>query len=1393
LAEWGSWRNWLIGTSSFKLGFSNVKVGLRNFLPYDFFPHIEGYKYTTGFTGVAEEIKSTARYWTGNDKITMETEDFEILVEDTWEAVRPQYEASRLSSFDYIWKNWVKKYNMGFGFGIRNAAGRLKQMTRQQVIDHFGGKAGFRDAWEKVYRNAQSLVMPSPVFTKWESLKLKKALTRSVRTVVGSAFVHSVMTYPFNYKPNHNYKPWETPSKVGMPINGQNFDRLWRSLAGYSKVWAGDMTAFDSSQPPPLLFVAREIRKKGYSLHKDYHAICQLIDISYDMLRDQPLAFKNFGDIAVKGQGATTGHTSTTPDNTIMLIANYLFAWRAITGLRAREFFNFNTLANFGDDHVLGYDPVFGWSPEKAISCMLKIGTVMRDESPGQSWLPVPGAPLPAGVEDWRDAKFSFLSKMPLPMTDDVKSEIKAAGITVDLAFGTCHDRSRLLGKIKGEVLESKNANTKSKYEALIGYMELCAHHRDIYTELAKDSIALYNKLVFETRQSGGNAKSIRKPPSYFEVVRKWYAKGVVDPDTPTPEDDDEHKIFIYDSPDPFGLFVRWLSDFPTILSPRYRNVRWADWLQNKLVERLVWPIEYIAKANFITNDHASVRYLAARTPYAFLRSELMVPQIDSPSFQVLTSRHYLYMLYSRVVNYRRNFSPLDLLRLLDTVFINALFICTGRVTQSVVELDLHILDTLVIYLLSYVNIPFPIFALNYYVPTPSDVFAQLLTWAFSFVTPAGSIDFQSLEARLARLAVDPDASFVLDAPTGTGKSTRMVNRIQNVVNRPVVVIVPRQAVAVNVGLYMRSLYPDTGIYIGAEGHEIGENFRIVYCTVQSFFLNTRLRNNDNLFILDEAHVNEPIYNVARNWLRLGSRRRIYMTATPGDLFPGVFNLVVPAVNQFTVYDGSTKVKSLNEYLEATIAFANDRASNEKILIFVPTLKNMEKVADRVRHNVCRLSSKHKVVNPDATVYIATSVADAGLTIPDVSFVLSPNVDINVSINDVGTAINYFYLLSKLTIKQRRGRTGRTSNGAFLLYEIEDIETSELTFTTADYHVALAPAVGVASPYFPDAIKQTLDDTKRAASVYWDRPGRMPTWAGFLDQIDFITKKYGIQKTRKFFEDFFGGPNVGTATGHKVWSGPTDDEVDPITSYYRGESTVLTAELPKTHALYEPEDAYLSDDPSIPDDSDLDDEFDEPAWTPPKQVVPQVTRPQPTGRLDRSTWRKHDVSGKGLLCGVHSVIGVIYTVRGVRRSPEFIQTQLREFMDPEVMTAHLTHDFEYNAQFATDRMYQYTCLQDLLLKKYFIKCLFRCDGVDFFGTRPPVGDERESQPLEGHQSIIWLDYAHYNYLGVPYSDVPVNDEGRIDFSPLTGELLPEFSIPVPPKESNYLRSKGLIK
>lgn len=1375
LTEWGSWRNWLAGTSDFKLGFHKVAVGVRNLLPHDFFPEVKGYLYTTGFTGVAEEIRSTARYWTGNQSVTLDDEEFDALVDDTWFAVKAQYQDSRLSSFDYIWKNWVKKYNMGFGFGYRTASGKLRQFTRQQVIDLVGGKVAFKKLWYKVFGNFQSLVMPSPVFTKWESLKLKKALSRSVRTVVGSAFVHSVGTYFFNYKPNHNYKPWQTPSKVGMPINGQNFNRLWVSLTGYSKVWAGDMTAFDSSQPPPLLRVCAEIRKRGYTMHQDYHKICEIIDVAYSMLIEQPLAFKNFGDIAFKEQGATTGHTSTTPDNTIMLIANYLFAWRAVTGLRAREFFNFNTLANFGDDHVLAYDPVFGWSPQAAVIAMSKLGTAMRDESPGQSWLPVPGAPLPDGVNDWRDAKFSFLSKMPLPISE-VRSELQAAGINLDLAFGTCHDRARLLGKIKAETVERKLA-TKPKYEAMIGFMELCAHHHDIYRELAKQSITLYSQLVRETVLSGGDRTKIRKPPSYHQVLVKWYAKGVSDPELTPEEEEHAACIMVYDSPDPFGIFVRWLSDFPTLLSPRYRNVRWADWIQNKMVSHLRWPLEYIAASNAIVADHATTRYLAARTPYAFLRSDLLVPSSEPPSYNVLAFRHYLYMLYIRMVNYRRAFNPLDFIRLLDTFFVNALFMLTGRVTQTVVELDLHILDTLVIYLLSYVNIDvFSIFA-PFYIPTPSDLIAQLFTYLFTMVTPAGSIDYQSLEARVRLLITDPGYSFVLNAPTGTGKSTRMVNRISQLTGKPLVVIVPRQAVAISVGMFMRKLYPDSGIYIGAEGHKVESDFRIVYTTVQSFFLSPAMRSPNNIFILDEAHINEPTYDVARKFLEPKHLRKIYMTATPGDLFPGVTQVDIPAVNQFKILRSSTSVPNLQDYFNACIAFANDRSEVEKILIFVPTLKQMDYIADRIRTNVCRLSSKHKLIDESASVFLATSVADAGLTIPDVSFVLSPNIDINVSTLETGV-VNYYYLLSDLTIKQRAGRTGRTSDGAFLLYKITETPTSELAFSHIDYVTSLAPATELTARYFPNAVKKHLDQDLFVALSYWDVSDASKTWKHFTETVFYTNLESPVKMTRAMWQELFREPRPGvTKYSTDRWDGPKDDSLGPVQNYYGvGPAPEETMVLLDTHtqqgvhfATYQfPNGQKVTLENDNVNIAYTTEKFD----SDPPYVAPPLTSDYTVEVQSRSqetqlpvqpvkppmSWQ--DVSGRGLRCGIFATIGVIYTVYGIRRSPEYILTQMRGHLDQETVANILAaYPGEYDAFLANEQMFDFQSLQDVMFRDYRIRCSLLWQGrlLDL-----PV-EYNSVNPLAYPEGRLRLEAAHYNYYGLPLDGVPVDDSTPIPF------------------------------
>nr|UYO08507.1 RNA-dependent RNA polymerase [Lentinula edodes partitivirus 2] len=1284
LAEWGSWRNWMIGTSNFKLGFRSVATTLHSWLPANFFPEVPGYIHSATFTGVVEEITATARYWTGNDlKSLPDGSDLDELVEDVWTGVKAQYDKSQLATFDEIYQKWTKRFNMGYGFGKIGKNGRLRQLTRQAVIDSMGGKKPFLKIWEKVFYNAQKLLMPSPVFTKWETLKLKKALSRSVRTVVGSAFTHHVMTTVFNYRPNHNYHPWETPSKVGMPINGQNYNRLWESLMRHEKVWAGDMTAFDSTQAPVILSVCAEIRKKGYTFHTDYHRICQLIDISYEMLRDQPMAFKNFGDIAIKTQGATTGHSSTTPDNTIMLLVNYMYAWRRVTGLRSREFFNFNTLVNFGDDHCLGYDSVFGWSPDAAVKAMAELGTIMRDEAPGQSSLPVEGK-LPPGKTDFRDQDFAFLSKMPLPLDASIRSELAAAGIGCQLSFATCHDKRRLLGKVKGQVLKAKGANILSSYDALISYLYLTAHHHDVYLEISKKATSMYLKVCNQVRRSGGSIKKIQRPPSYNTVLRTWYLTEAFPYKNDELDENDENldHIFIMSSPDAFGVFVRWISDFPTLLSPRYKNVRWADWIQQKLCDHLAWPLTFVAAANGVSNDLSTAKLLLSRSPYSFLRNEAIIINDTSPdAFGRNLVRHWLYLGFSRVFTYRKGFSPLDLIRLFDSFYINAVFILTGRITQVAVELDLHILDTLVILLLNnvFIEIPFP--PVLFDLLSPSIIIARLLTFTFSLIQPAGSIDFQSLDEQVRHLITRPDASFVLSAPTGVGKSTRVMNRIQDLTGLKLTVVVPRQAVVLNVGKYMQTLYPNSGIGLSCEGHTFDVNDRIVYCTAQSFFLNERLRDPSRLMVLDEAHIYEPHYITLRSFLAGPAYRKIFVTATPLDDF-NLPVLKIPAVSSFNVISKTISDSSLDAYLKAASGFANDRLSNEKILIFVPTIAHMDRLIMNIRHRSTRISSKHRNFDSTATVFVSTSVTDAGVTIPDVSFVLSPDLDIGVSeaisVNEDPAITTYFFKLSKQTIRQRMGRTGRTCDGVFLLFEIVGLPISDRKYTYPDFISNLAPASQFASSFFPQDVLQTVPDNISAGLATYD-----------MNRVAYGTL------LRRYNEA------IADASGYlEYWNRRVRDIINHRPA--KRLNPMDPDELPIDDWKYS----------EVPEDAD--------------PIAPPVKKEPST--MPR-TLSKINVSGSGYLCGSRALRGLIYTHFNVLFS--------------EQLMTELLHQ---RTQYQDLNFFHFDDIRDLAWYGFRLRLTLDSSLMPNY-THPYFMDG----PLpDGYrEGVLFLEHAHYNYLGYP--------------------------------------------
>jgi hypothetical protein len=1115
LAEWGSYKKYLLATTNWARGFSFGKgVTTHSWLPKDFFPEVPGYIHTSTYTGIAEEILSTARYWTGNN--LEDLEDFDQTVEDLWEAVKPQFSGSKLTEFETIYKGWVKSYNFGFGVG-KVVNGKVRQATRQAVIDKVGGKEEFLKLWRNTFLHGQSFQMPSPVFTKAESLKLKKVLTRSVRTVVGSAFVHHVLTTPFNYQPNHNYRVWEVPMKVGMPINGQNFNRLWESLKPFQYVWAGDMTAFDSTQAPVMLRIVAECRKRGYSLHKDYHKIAQLIDVTYEMLIKQPLGFKNFGDIATKHQGATTGHSSTSSDNSLMLVCNYLYAWRHVTGLRAREFFNFNVLANFGDDHVLGYDAVFGWSPEAAIKAMASLGTIMRDESPGQHSLPSVGS-IFNGERDQKKFLFGFLAKKPLALSPDVLSELKAAGVTVPLSFATCHDKDRLLGKLKGQLLVRPGVKGQlASYAALLSYMDLCAHHKDVYELLSAAALGFYREHENGWKAARVPPKQIPSPPTYNQVLRKWYSTEpfpYLEGDGATPADDLDRDLSLQliSSPDTFGIFVRWISDFPTLLSPRYTNARWADWVQRKLARSLSWPLTFVHLANQ-SDSLEGARYLLARTPYAFLRNDTLM--LDNTPFSVLWLRHILFMGLMRAFTYRKFFSPLDLLRVFDSFWVNACFVLTGRVSQVLVELDLHILDSLVIYLLSYVTFDIGFQPISFDLLSPTILAGRLFSYILRWATPSGSIDFQNFDAALQRLSISSDYSFGMSAPTGVGKSTRMIVRICAIMKRRIIVIVPRRLLAISVGEYMQKTYPDSGIGISTEGYTPSQDCSIIYCTGQSFMSSANLRRPGSVVIVDEAHIEEPIYVVIRSFLRQSTLRHILVSATLPEIDLPVIN--IPAINQNRIIDLNRDVIDLAAYEKTVISFVNSRASLEKILVFVPTIKMGERICAAAVCNSCLISSRSPVVDVTASLYVSTSVSDAGLTIPDVEFVISSNIDVAVhqvttptsaeilmnayAKNRDSDVIPYFYKISDTVRIQRRGRTGRTCDGTFLFFTVLGCDTEGKFWNVGDFLTGLLPALNNCIEFLPGYVSVEVFPNLVAKAAEYDKFPSV-TFADFLGWVD---------------------------------------------------------------------------------------------------------------------------------------------------------------------------------------------------------------------------------------------------------------------------------------------------
>jgi hypothetical protein len=1072
------WASFSMFKSNFVVPLRTLTVAMATEMADFGFEDIPGFKHTATYTTAAFEIASTARYFQANPDIALP----DSLFEDLWELVRPQYAFSVLTKPEEIIRKWVKKYNLGIGFWTEGRSG-LRQMKRRQAIEKVGGINLFTDLWYKTLEVAGELTSLAPVFTKFETLKPAKKAAGLVRTVVGSALPHHIFTTIWNFFPNHNYAYWDTPMKVGMPLTGKAFGRLWEDLNKRENVFAGDMTAFDSSLAPQIVRLCAKIRKKGYEWHPDYSKICSMIDVAYEQLITQPLHLRSTGDVFRKTRGFSTGHSSTSADNSLALVACYLFAWKKLTGLKATDFMLHNSLVNFGDDHLLGYDDFPGWTPENIQVALREIGVLMKNEHPEAPVKGITGK--------------SFLAKYGFKSAVEMAKVIKA-GVLNPPTFMTYHDKRRLVGKIKGETLQRDRLQ---RHNRLVSYMALCAHHHDVYLGLV-DACNQLRERFGENWQI--NKLKVSKIPSYNDVLYKWYTSDnsiKTDEMYDVKDEDfvDEDAIHFYTGPTALDSFNAVLSMVPEVLSPKYANASWIRVVHSTFKARFGWPAELLKARNPACSTLTGFDKLIDRTPYEFLTPDAIFDGTSGLGHLDLLLRHWLFMII-RFTFIGRSTSPTwwRAIETLDVTISDLIFAYDGTVGLRTVTLQWHFWSNLTVFLLGCLPPFFP----NTQVFVPQILFdgfgaliARNIQHIWNSVQPAGRINFDPI-----RLAVLQHTSGDLGimAPTGVGKSTRLIVKIREWTNRKIIVVEPRHVLTTSLYSYCSRVFKPTVYGAATSGGYVPKDVEIIYGTVQSLLLRTDLHDKRYLWIIDEAHIREPHYQLIKRFLRQKEIPTIWMTATPGSYRDEFTWLEMPALSNWKVFPREFSVPRFDDYLKAIVDTVEGTRTAEKYLVFLPTIKLAEKLQNMLSVRVCLLNSHVSEVDPLADVIITTKVADAGLTLPDVTVVFSTDLEVDVhTLKDENQSYRStyketsFYKLDDLTLMQRKGRTGRTNHGTFFLYRLEkETHVREHVYNPLDKILAIGDALEV-DPQLMDYLEPDVREVYKMAkkdSLYCELP-----------------------------------------------------------------------------------------------------------------------------------------------------------------------------------------------------------------------------------------------------------------------------------------------------------------
>jgi len=1009
-ANFGKYAANFLGNSGARQGVLNLQLSVAKELS-----NLAGlapeYKRTEQYASVENELESLARYFEGP-----EVNIPDLPVEEVWAVVGDIFANSKLTPFSYILKKWEKSYGLN-PFWRDPDSKKWRKLSRRKFIASIGGMGNMVRLWAKTFEVAPALVPVAGVSVKGEALPEKKWKYDLVRTIISSPLVHYISSTMWNYFPNHNFKFWSTNIKIGMPLNGANLSTLVAQHHTYGNHFAGDFSAFDSTIVEKVGKIVAAVRKKGFERHRDYAKICFLIDANYKVLQRTPMLTTSTGNIYTKLQGLSTGHSSTGMDNSLAVTIYYICAWKDLTGLSAHEFRHYNKLSNYGDDHILSYlsTAPASWTPSNIRKSMAKFGVVLRDEEPSHDLL-----------------QMEFLSKQWRVPTSTDRMEMQRAGVTCP-QFVVFHNARKLVGKAYAPSKDTK-VDRNYRVKRLISYLYLTAHHKDLYEKI------VYDIDLIRTTRAGRLLPPPAPIPTYDEVLRRWY-----DPNSVVLEEDSEieqEEIIDYSMSGLADTLVNILSVIPDIVNPAIYNMGYTTYLTSLFSDCVSWPVELIRRSNSATTQVHLVATLK-KTCYDFLADNPGVTNaVFISSDGGLLLRHWIYIALRGP-----NWTPkaVQFGSWFDKKIGDFNFLLNGYVQTTTRRLDFPVLQILLISALAFIpDVTLPEFIK--YVRLPTISFMVEAAYGIILNKFWASVPANMKQANAALGKIGPEEPFVLiEAPTGTGKSTVLVNFIWRYhahrFNR-FIVVVPRQLLVLTLTPYLRTAF-QLPAHAVTEGQPYDESFRLIITTPGEVLLHEEWMTEGNLFQIDESHVTEPL---VMGLLRAFDRMRVpavLTTATPSDQNLEMVNVHVPLqiASTWKVIDTAWETIKCDpdltfnnywlDYRGRVISLARSQLLS-KLLIFVVDVSHATQLASRIGRRCCILSSTHKEIDPEAEVFIATSVANIGLTIPDVDMVITSNIERKL-VRERKRSTVKLVEIDPAVAKQRRGRTGRTNNGLFTM------------------------------------------------------------------------------------------------------------------------------------------------------------------------------------------------------------------------------------------------------------------------------------------------------------------------------------------------------------------------